>query len=336
MKYTLQNYADIAFTTFNYKLPEKTISTINKLVGEIGITAASKSVTEQRSHENNDTKTKKNGYFNNGRKNKNYQKRETIDETWELAKPFKVTNIEKKEGIDKLINDIRASLNKISNKNYETQRDAIFEQIDKIISDDSSDEDEDKINNNNTDAITIANAIFDIASTNKFYSELYATLYKELSNNYVIFQYNIHQIIEQYKDNISSIQFVDPNVDYDKFCDNNKLNDKRKALTTFIVNLMKQDVLEQTQIISIIQYLLDIVFKNAEIENKNCEIEEITENVFIFISMTVSDLKEHELWENIENNIKKLSQYKAKEHLSISSRSIFKYMDILDQIKKQS
>jgi len=52
--------------------------------------------------------------------------------------------------------------------------------------------------------------------------------------------------------------------------------------------------------------------------------------------MTVSDLKEHELWENIENNIKKLSQYKAKEHLSISSRSIFKYMDILDQIKKQS
>jgi hypothetical protein len=274
--------------------------------------------------------------INNGRKNKNFQKRETIDESWETAKPFKVTNIEKKEGIDKLINDIRAALNKISNKNYETQRDSIFEQIDKIISDDSSDEDEYKINNNNADSITIANAIFDIASTNKFYSELYATLYKELSNNYVIFQYNIHQIIEQYKDNISSIQFVDPNVDYDKFCDNNKLNDKRKALTTFIVNLMKQDVLEQTQIISIIQYLLDIVFKNAEIENKNCEIEEITENVFIFISMTVSHLKEHELWENIENNIKKLSQYKAKEHLSISSRSIFKYMDILDQIKKQS
>jgi hypothetical protein len=336
MKYTLQDFTDIVFSGYDYKLPETTVSVIQKLVGDIGVTMNTKT-TETRPTDNNETKYKKNNYFNNGKKSKNYLKRENIDETWEATKPFKPTKMDKKEGIDKLLNDIRASLNKISNKNYETQRDIIFEHIDKIISDDEVSEGEEEVEMNKAaDANSIANSIFDIASTNKFYSELYATLYKELSQNYIVFQNNIHHIIEQYKTSISSIEFVDPNVDYDKFCDNNKINDKRKALTTFIVNLMKQDLLVKSQIAYLILHLIDIVFKNIDTENKNYEIEEITENIFIFITLSISDLKDHDLWDSIMNSIKKLSQCKAKEHLSISSRSIFKYMDILDQIKKET
>jgi hypothetical protein len=335
MKYTLQDFTDTVFSGYDYKLPDSTVSIIQKLVGDIGVTLNSKP-TETRSTDNTESNYKKNSYFNNAKKSKNYPKRENIDELWETTKPFKPTNIDKKEGIEKLLNDIRASLNKISNKNYETQRDIIFEHIDKIISDEEVSEGEEECETNKaSDAISIANSIFDIASTNKFYSELYATLYKELSQNYVVFQSNIHHIIEQYKSSISSIEFVDPNVNYDKFCDNNKINDKRKALTTFIVNLMKKDLLAKSQISYLILHLIDLVFKHIDIENKNYEIEEITENIFIFITLSISDLKDHDTWENIYSKIKKLSQCKAKEHLSISSRSIFKYMDILDQIKKE-
>jgi predicted GIY-YIG superfamily endonuclease len=145
-----------------------------------------------------------------------------------------------------------------------------------------------------------------------------------------------YEFIEQYKSSISSIEFVDPNVNYDKFCDNNKINDKRKALTTFIVNLMKKDLLAKSQISYLILHLIDIVFKNIDVENKNYEIEEITENIFIFITLSISDLKDHDTWESIYSKIKNLSQCKAKENLRISSRSIFKYMDILDQIKKET
>jgi len=331
MKYTLQDFNDVAFSGYDYKLPEIVLNNIKNLVIELGITANSKPTTEQRSAENTDSKYKKNNYFGNSKKNKNYVKRDNTDDLWETVKPFKATKIDKKEGMDKLINDVRACLNKISNKNYETQRDVIFEQIDKIISEDDDEEDQDK----NNDASIIANAIFEIASTNKFYSELYATLYKELTSNYVIFKNNIYRIIENYKESVSSIKIVDPNVDYDSFCDNNKINDKRKALTTFIVNLMKQNVLEKTEVVNIILYLFDLVFKNVDVENKNYEIEEITENIFIFITISIYDLKDHELWGKLFDNIKNLSQFKAKEHLSISSRAIFKYMDILDNIKKQ-
>jgi hypothetical protein len=336
MKYTLHDFNDIVFSGYDYKLPEVVINTINKLLIETGISTSTKTTTEIRSSEITETKYKKGGYFNNAKKTKTFTKRENIDDVWEATKVFKPTKINKKEGIDKLINDIRICLNKISNKNYETQRDVIFEYIDKIIShDDSTDEDENEINKNQ-DVNNIANAIFEIASGNKFYSEVYATLYKELSNKYLLFQNNIHSIIDQYKESISAIKFVDPNSDYDKFCDNNKINDNRKALTTFIVNLMKQNVLEKNDVIHVIMYLFDKVNNDVDIEDKTYEVEEITENIFILITLSVHDLKTHEQWDVILLNIKSLSQFKAKEHLSISSRSIFKYMDIMDKIKKEA
>jgi len=334
MKYTLHEFNDIVFSGYDYKLPELVINTINKLLIETGISTSTKTTTEVRLPETTDPKYKKGGYFNNAKKSKTFPKRENIDDVWEATKVFKPTKINKNEGMDKLINDIRICLNKISNKNYETQRDVIFEYIDKIISEEDS-TDEDEINKNQ-DVNNIANAIFEIASGNKFYSEVYATLYKELSNKYVLFQNNIHRIIDQYKESISAIKFVDPNSDYDKFCDNNKVNDNRKALTTFIVNLMKQNVLNKNDVINVILHLFNKVNNDVDIEDKTYEVEEITENIFILITMSLHDLKTNEQWDSILLNIKSLSQFKAKEHLSISSRSIFKYMDIMDKINKEA
>jgi hypothetical protein len=323
MKYTLQDYSDIIFAGYDYKLPENVNVAIKKLVAEFG-------VTEKRSSDNTDNKFKKPGYFNNSRRPK---KSENNDEVWEKQKVFKATVIDKKEGIEKSINDIRISLNKISSKNYETHRDTIIEYISNIlkVNDDSSDEDE-KVNNS-IEINSISTAIFEIASTNKFYSELYATLYKELIEKFEIFRENVDQIIENYKNDIHKISYIDPNKDYDKFCDNNKLNDKRKALSMFIVNLMKKGVIEKPIVSDIILYLEDIVAKNVDVENMVYEIEEITENLYILVTESVSEFKGTNAWVNILSNITLFSKYKTKEHISISSRAIFKYMDILDRIK---
>jgi hypothetical protein len=320
MKYMLEDFHKIAFSGYEYKLPDSVLLIVNKLISETGIVTNSRPSNE--SIENTDSRYKTKGNFLNSKKQKKFPKVENIDEMWETAKPFKVTKIEKKEGIDKIINDIRTSLNKISSKNYDAQKESIFGLIDKIMS-----EEEDDL------SITIiANAIFDIASTNKFYSELYAKLYKEMIDKYVVFENNIHTVIDQFKGGVENIKCVDGNVDYDKFCDNNKINDKRKALTSFIVNLMKQNVLEKQQISDIIVYLLDIVFDFVDKEDKTYQIEEITENVYIFVTLSFTDLNDNTSWSDILLKIKDLANYKAKEHLSISSRSIFKYMDILDKI----
>lgn len=325
MRYSLQEYSDIIFAGYDYSLPENVNSIIKKLIVEFGVSSPT---TDNAT----DNKFKKTGFFNNNNI-KNKKKTDSIDDVWEKTKAFKATVIEKKEGIEKSINDIRICLNKISNKNYETHRDSIIEYIEQIRkpSDDSSDEED--VDSTIKDINLISTAIFDIASTNKFYSELYARLYKELLEKFPMFYDNMNNVINSYQDDIHKIQLVDPNVDYDKFCDNNKLNDKRKALSAFIVNLMKQSVIDKSIVSNIILYLQDIVIKNADIHNMVYEIEEITENLFIFITSSVNELNSHESWEKIKSNVVMISNYKAKEHLSISSRAIFKYMDILDKIK---
>jgi hypothetical protein len=104
MKYTLQDFNDIVFSGYDYKLPEIVINTINKLLVETGISTSVKSTTETRSPETSESKYKKGGYFNNNsKKTKPFQKRENIDDVWEATKAFKPTKINKnlQKGSDK-------------------------------------------------------------------------------------------------------------------------------------------------------------------------------------------------------------------------------------------
>lgn len=124
-------------------------------------------------------------------KRSNYSKKptsiiSTSTQNWEdVRSSFKPTTIEKsrEEGIDKWMQDIRISINKISTKNYDIQVINIIESLKKCV--EMENQDETQRNNN---LKTIANFIFTIASTNKFYAELYANLYEELIKSYTIFQ----------------------------------------------------------------------------------------------------------------------------------------------------
>jgi hypothetical protein len=337
MKYTLQDYSDITFAGFQCELTEVTRSIIKKLTTEFGIT----SPIEARSSDvdSNDGKYRKQGFFQpaHTKKHRNGTRNGNSEEQWEREKVevLKTTVIEKKEGIEKLINDIRICLNKLSDKSYDKQKTAIIEFIHSIRNQDEKEqEQEQELESDDTDFQTISNAIFDIASKNKFYSKLYANLYKELLEVFPAFNNTLSPMVENYKNSIQTIVFVDQNVDYDKFCDNNKVNDNRKAMCAFIVNLMKLNVVDTTSVSDIILFLQNVVLQSIDMENKSYLVDEVTENLFLYTTMAIPELKAHESWETILSNIVELSKYKTKEHLSISSRAIFKYMDILDQIKK--
>ena len=319
--YNLDNYKNIIVSGYDYKLSETITNIIANLSNELGVTfkenTKSNNIQEEYTGEN-----KKYSKRNFGNKR---VKPVVDEEQWEKIKAFKSTQIEQKEGIEKLINDVRVCLNKISNKNYETQRDAIIQYIKEIIENKETD----------TELFKIKKSIFEIASTNKFYSELYALLYKDLINTFECFKENIEPFINEYIDSIQNINYVDPKVDYDKYCDYNKENDKRKAMSAFIVNLSKNDIVEKNTVINKIIYLEELVLNYCDIENKTNEVEEITENLFILITKSLSMLVNESNWEIVINNIKQLAQMKTKEHKSLSSRSLFKYMDILDFIKKE-
>jgi hypothetical protein len=335
--YNLENYKNIIFSGYEYKLPENIITIINNLSNELGVTFKESIIKPEILQPGHIRK------YSNKRSNFGINKRpkSALDEEhWEKMKAFKSTLIEKKEGIEKLINDIRVCLNKISNKNYESQRDVIIQYIKEIMDKKQSGEIEEitDIQENSVDMeiSKITKAIFEIASSNKFYSELYALLYKDLINSFRCFQDNIEPFINEYMENIQKIHYVDPKVDYDKYCDFNKENDKRKAMSAFIVNLSKNDIIDKKIVIDTIVHLEELVFTYCDMDEKTNEIEEITENLFILITKSLSEIKDQENWKIIFDNIKKLAQLKIKEHKGLSSRALFKFMDILDFIKKEN
>ena len=321
MRFTLQDYSDILFTGYAYQLPDNVTNIIKNLTNELGVVIAA-AAAATISHKPEEEFKRSTMHYGNKRSRIESRNKQSNDPNWKSAPQFKVTKIEKKEGVQQVLNEIRVCLNKISNKNYDQQRDAIVNCIDQVILQDSVDQIQ-----------TIAQSIFDIASSNKFYSELYAMLYKELIQKYDLFSRHIHHMINDYYVGIDSIEFVDSNENYDLYCENNKSNDKRKAMSTFIVNLMKQGIIPKVDVLELIIKLLEKVGGLVDTDDKVNLVDEITENLFILITLVAEDEYKCDgdvgvLKQRIKESVQSFSKYKVKEHKSISSRAIFKYMDI--------
>jgi hypothetical protein len=310
MIYTMEHYNSIVYSNFTYKLPEVELNIINNLIKELGISIANQeSITDDKYK------------YKRTQSNKKYSNK--CEDSWEKTKPFVATKIEKKEGLDKIVNDIRICLNKMSNKNYEAQRDLINQSIIEINATDET----------NENVKRIIKDLFETATSNKFYSEMYAMLYKELLEQYEYIDVILEEFILEYTEGILLIEYVDSNTDYDKYCDNNKMNDKRKGMAMFIVNLMKKNIINFDKLLHIINYLQGLILKYIDEDNKTFAVEEITENLFLLVTSSVSVLKNESGWKTVVENITNVSQLKVKDHKSLSSRAIFKNMDIIDNLR---
>jgi hypothetical protein len=111
------------------------------------------------------------------------------------------------------------------------------------------------------------------------------------------------------------------------------MNENRRASMAFIVNLMKKNIKLPIDILDIIIHFQQLAIKYISEDNRVNEVDEITEVLSIVILMIYSDYKDNEKWNNeIFPTIKMFSVFKIKEKPSLSSRSIFKYKDIVDKI----
>jgi hypothetical protein len=255
-----------------------------------------------------------------GQKNKD---RGSMD--WESVRlpTFKPTKIETKEGVDKQINDFRILLNKISSKNYSTQCVLIFDKINEIRS-----------ISNDSDFEKVAETIFEIASANKFYSEIYADLYAELINKYSVFKDLMNGLLEKYSESLKNIHYVDNNVDYDGFCNYTKTNDLRKAMACFIINLMKKSAIDKEKVIDLISWIQTILKDYISSDNRTNEVDEIIENMYLFLTQCKATMNDNVKWVDLISYVEIISNMKNKEQKSLSTRAVFKCMDILDFIRK--
>lgn len=301
-RFDLNNLKSIS-NNINYDLPKEVINIINFLAHKVGAPTYKKTP--------------------NFKKKQHYNTDKITGEDWAAIRNFKKTVINKNtDGIALVIDEIRCLLNKITKDSYSKTEEIIFKKID-----DSSNLFEYE------EFMKIGKLIFDIGSLNKTCSNLYAKLYKNLIDKYEIFKKISVTNYESYLKIFEKINFIDADENYNLYCDYNKENENRKSISLFFVNLMNEGVFDQEKIVSLINYLIENIEKNVNIENKVEIVEELVNNLIIFIENSYETLKNDEKWQTIEQHIDTFSNAKKSTYTSLSTKTIFKYLDLLDNIE---
>ena len=359
-QYTLQDFNTIIWGGFSSDLKDSgVIELISSLADKVGAPSYIKTPVfpkrekQEKMDNNNKFDNKQNvlptaasssaGNNGNSRRGRNNPSQIT-DDDWNMIRKFQKTELRKAEGIEKRIDTIRSLLNKLTETTYDVVKNEIFDEVKEIIDNAASPASEGE-EVDATDATTpcvvdeenitkIANSIFNTASSNIFYSALYSKIFKELMNYHEVFKCVFEKSFSEFVGLFKKIDYIDPSVDYNKFCENTKTNDKRRAMSTFIVNLMAEGVLHPDKVVEIIMELQEIISSYIKLANKTNELEELNENIFILVTNGKDVLSSHEEWERIISKIKFLSvlKVKMKEYPSVNNKLIFKNMDILEEL----
>jgi hypothetical protein len=305
LKYTLKDFNDIIFNGFNLVLPNDTVELISRLSKEVGSPDYVKTPVFKKRE--NPLKTEQ-----------PFLKRRSD----ELRSSFQTTKLEDKVGIDVKIDVIRSHLNKMTDKNYIDMRNKIIDIIDNLITENVTDD----------DMLRVSTIIFEIASNNRFFSKIYAELYSDLLSKYDVMKTVFENSLNKFTELFDVIEFVESTVDYDLFCKNNKDNEKRKALSAFFINLMNNNIISKDTIVSITRNLMFQLHTLIAVENKKNEVDELTENIALLYKKELYDVVAYDKIDGMTINelITKLANSKCKDYKSLTNKTIFKFMDLVE------
>jgi hypothetical protein len=332
MIYNLTDFHNITFNGFEIKLPEDTLSIISEIAQQVGsptyirtpiFAKKENTMLSSSSIKYGSTGTGSDSGFKRRKRNKNVES--VSDEDWETIRTFQATKIEQKSGVDSKIDLLRTCLNKLTDKSYDEVVERIIGIFEELIKNETSDE----------DMLKVGNSIFDTASNNRFFSKMYADLYALLIQKFeimkVIFENSLDTFLELFK----TIEYVESEQDYDRFCKINKDNEKRKALSLFFVNLCTNKIISKEKIVTITCDLMKQVVIFIKESNKKNEVDEITENIALLYNKSIFDKCSSTTDQKINGElfsdiVHRLSLCKVKTFPSLSNKSIFKYMDMID------
>ena len=315
-RYTLNDFNRISTLEFDFEISQNTIDVINMLADKVG--APSYIKTPNFKHRN------LGGRGGGDRRRRKKHNIEISDADWEAIRSFQATQLEQKEGIEKLIDNIKGEINKLTDKTYDVQIEKIYDILNELISNESFEE---------ADKNKVGAVIFDIASSNKFYSKIYAKLFSAINSKFD-FMVNVFDLTRKsYMEKLTNIETVDPNKDYEKFCKINKDNENRKALSSFFANLMKEGVIDIDIIISIANGLLDKVLDKIKTDSTEI-VDQLSENISIIIQESYEHIgnNDSDAAENIRNRVDHISKLKSKDYSGLTNKTIFQFMDIVENI----
>ena len=293
-KYNLKFYYDVEKFGNVEEIDEKTISLINNLAKRVGAPNYQKTPIFK--------------------KRVKYNKKNDLNE-WNDLRNFKITKLEKKvNDTDIIVDKIRSNLNKLTKDNYELIKTEIVD----LINND--------VDTNKEMLKEVVTCIFDIGKTNFFWSDIYAKLYKDLSDKFhlnEIYKVDINTYTELFKD----IEYVDPDDDYNSFCKNNKINENRKAFSKFLTFIMIEGLIEVSIVKNIVVDLLSKFNTFLNDKNKVHELDEVVANILIFATFDNGCLCELKLNDKIEE----ISNMNSKTYPGLTQKIVFKCCDFVDE-----
>jgi len=338
MKYNLNDINNIIFQGFDFKLPEETLKIISELALQVGSPDYVKTPVFQKRENPMKAEPRETifGGISGGsisassgfKKNRRNKPTEIVnDEDWEAIRSFQPTKIEEKVGFDSNIDQIRAFLNKLTDKTYIDICNNICNLIDKLV--------KENITSENMKCLSCT--IFEIASMNRFYSKVYADLYSELSTKFSIMGTVTENNLSEFTGLFTTIEYVDPKVNYDRFCEINKTNEKRKSLATFYLNLMGNGIIPKKIIMEITRNLLNQVYSFilSDEEDKKNEVDELTETIVILYKKELYHEDKGNDYElisgfTISEIVEKIANSKVKDFKNLTNKTLFKFMDLID------
>jgi hypothetical protein len=251
---------------------------------------------------------------------------------WEVVRKFKTTTFEEKKGVKLHIVNIRKHVNKITAKTYDSISVKIIKELTSIVEIKDS---EDSDVSNDKLYTEIGDSIFTIASTNMFYSHIYARLYNDLMDKFPfmkdIFDNNFTKCSDVYR----TIEYCSPNENYDRYCEINKANEERRSISMFYINLMKLSVIPTSSIVKIILGVQDYLHTLYDDAANKAIVDELSEVIFILVTNAYDELYLSNDWVTINDNILNITLLKVSDKEGLTNKSIFKHMDIVDDISKK-
>lgn len=312
IQYTLSDIEDIISKGINYTLDESILKIIQNISDQVGCPEYVKTPKFL-------TKCKEFSHHTHVRRDKTVRQK-SIDENWDSIRHFETYCRTTHEGIDGSIDEIRKTLNKITLNTYETLYPVLIQELDKVILSQHSELDK------------LGTIIFSIVSETVFFSEMYAELYSTLHIKYDFSRKALVDTLTTFNENTAHIQYCNPDVDYNAFCKNNKENSRRKSIAIFLVNLTKHSIVDVLEICTMIQNIQHRILSLIDLCNNNEIVDELSEISGDMITTGKDKLYNCSLWNNIVMNVDIISKMKPKEHVSLTTKTMFKHMDILDHL----
>lgn len=236
------------------------------------------------------------------------------------SRSFQPTKMVVNRGFQGEMDQLRSHLNKLTDKTYMSLIGQIADHILSVCQTCSQ-----------TEVETMGTILYECCSTNKFYSKVFADLFASLASHpqfsswlRPIFDHKLATLPTLYDDMV----YVDSNVDYDGFCDMNKANERRKSVTTFMLNLSENGFIDKHVLYLLLVHLLKTIEQFIEQPDKKNQVDELTENVCILFDKCIN----HDSLSTNKSNEKE-EQRKGKEDNSDSSDSEDDDDLSLDQIR---